>query len=150
MAAYEGWKYLKTVNVYEDRCMRIIGAITQREVRYNDCGTCGNQVVLLSGSKFSICQGLLTEKSHTYTLAEWEGRLVSDLKEWGRRSQLNMTECIECIALAVCGGCPCRLIASNRYILEIDAQHCVFANHVAESFLREICLEHENSTIEYS
>ena len=146
--AYIGWKLLRDKNIFEDRCMRIIRNLTERKIRYNDCGACGNQIVLLPNSRMSICQGLLSNEEHTYELHEWDGKFNKALLEWSKRSPLNMKECYDCIALGVCGGgCPCRLIAKGNSMWEIDTQHCVFSKHVVQSFLKEICLEKEKKLI---
>ncbi len=142
--AYEGWKYLRNQGISEGRCLRIIRSLAERKPRYSDCAACGNQLVLLPGSEFSICQGLISHKKHTYTLDEWNGRLSEDLKEWSLRSPLNMPECYGCIALGACGGgCPCRLIAKGSSMWSLDGQHCTFAKHIVNSFLREVCEEKE-------
>ena len=142
--SYIGWKYLRDAGVYEDKCMRIIECLSDFRIRYNDCGACGNQLVVLPNGDLTICHALAKDPKYIFNKEKWSVELSNALNEWSQRSPLKMEECKDCIAIGVCGGgCPYRSLNEYHSIWEIDKQHCEFSKHVTTSFLKDVCHEKE-------
>ena len=115
--------------IHEDRVMRRVKAFTQRKFRFTDCPGVGQQIAVAPDGSMGPCQGLLG--SHEYFPLHVERDIDRSpfehplFAEWTRRTPLNFPECLECPAIAVCGGgCPLAPLRDRGSIWEVDERVC--------------------------
>ncbi len=114
--------------IYEERMMRKVQAFVDRHPIYADCGVVGSQIVVSPDGQVGVCQdfvkprtyfqGSVTEKSYDPVQEDFA-------RDWRGRSPLFMEQCLNCEAIAFCGGgCPAsvQLRTGNRW--EIDERIC--------------------------
>ena len=95
---------------------------------FADCGVVGNQIVIAPDGKIGVCQDFV--KPRTY----FDGSVFDGdydpferglFDGWRKRSPLFMDQCIDCNAVAICGGgCPAsvELKTGNRW--NVDERIC--------------------------
>lgn len=118
----------RSLGIYEDRMMRKAEAFVGRKAMFADCGVIGNQIVVAPDGKIGVCQDFV--KPRTY----FEGSVLNKdydplrsglFNGWNNRSPLFMDQCINCEAVAICGGgCPAsvELKTGNRW--NVDERIC--------------------------
>lgn len=104
--------------VYEDRMMRKVKAMVNRKPHVNDCGACGQQIVIAPSGEVGICHAAVKSKAYfTENTPDLDPQTHPDWVEWRKRSPFNMDECIDCVALGVCGGgCPYEVYRSHSIL----------------------------------
>lgn len=126
--------------IYEDRVMRKVHAFVKGKVYLNDCGGCGQQIVIAPNGDVGVCQGLLGEK--TYFVQNTQGLDPIQhpyWKEWRRRSPFTMPECQDCIALGICGGgCPMKVYQRTGSIWNVDEDFCIHAKITLEWLIKDL------------
>ncbi len=140
----KAFKVLRNHGVYEDRMMRRVKPYIDKSFHYKDCLGVGGQIVLTPEGRVGFCQAFLGMDSYfPLTLAEMHGKISSltseDIyknplfDEWRHRFPLNMKECIDCFAIAICGGgCPYAALIDYGSIWEIDRRVCYQAKQMME------------------
>ncbi|MEK7637589.1 MAG: radical SAM protein [Patescibacteria group bacterium] len=124
----KAFERFRVLGIYEERVMRKVKAFVRREPMYADCGVVGNQIVVSPDGRIGVCQDFV--KPRTYfsgnvfdsTYDPIRSRLFD---EWQMRSPLNMEQCLDCVALGMCGGgCPAcaELQTGNRW--NVDQRIC--------------------------
>lgn len=127
---------LEYPDVYERRMSRKLNNFLERNVTKADCTGCGEQMAVSPDGKIGICQGYMGNRS-TFVgdvFDEDFGAASHPIfVEWSRRSPLNMPQCWECPALAVCGGgCPRNADFISGSIWEPDIAFCHFGKRSLE------------------
>jgi len=132
----ESFEILREKGIYEDRMMRRIKPYKSNGFNFKDCMGVGGQIVLAPDGKIGPCQGFLgfneyfplsVEILHSQlaTLTSEDIYKNSIFDELRHRFPLNMRDCIDCSAIAICGGgCPYASFVRKNSIWEIDDRVC--------------------------
>lgn len=124
----KAFKRFRALGIYEERMMRKAESFVKRKVIFADCGVVGNQIVVAPDGKIGVCQDFV--KPRTY----FSGSVFDENYDpfgqglfdgWRERSPLFMNQCIDCDAVAICGGgCPAsvELKTGNRW--NVDERIC--------------------------
>lgn len=120
--------------IYEDRIMRKAKSFTSSKIYLYDCGALGgNQIVIAPDGQVGICHGYLHSREYFPTTIyddSFNPRNDEVFTEWNRRTPINMPQCIDCIALGICGGgCPqnAKNNGINNSLWDLDERFCVHA-----------------------
>ena len=118
----------------------MINAFVDGYVYYNDCGGCGEQIVVTPDGMVGPCHAYCGNRKYfirpdksfnPYAHPIWE--------EWKFRSPLFMEQCRNCIALSICGGgCPYSADQRNGSIWELDDAFCIHAKATAEFLIKDL------------
>lgn len=125
----KAFEHFREIGFYEERVMRKVRAFVDQEPMYADCGVVGRQLVIAPDGRIGVCQDFV--KSRTYFPrsvydAEHHDLLDALFTNWRDRSPFFMSQCMDCLALGICGGgCPAsaELKTGNRYNLDDRACH---------------------------
>ena len=124
----KAFERFRTLGIYEERVMRKAESFVGRKAMFADCGVVGNQIVIAPDGKIGVCQDFV--KPRTY----FDGSVFDGdydpferglFDGWRKRSPLFMDQCIDCNAVAICGGgCPAsvELKTGNRW--NVDERIC--------------------------
>lgn len=117
--------------VYERRMGHKVNMFLDRMFIKSDCTGCGEQFSVSPTGEIGICQGYMgSRKTFRGTVFDSKYNPEKDpvFIEWSKRSPLNIEKCLECYALATCGGgCPRNADMINGSIWEPDSAFCHFA-----------------------
>lgn len=126
--------------VYEDRIMRRVKAFVNGYFQYTDCGACGQQIVVDPHSNFGVCHALTGNKDF-FVENVADSDLAKDVpwKEWRLRSPFTMRQCLDCVALGICGGgCPYNALKQKGSIWDLDDVNCIITKRVTHFLLKEL------------
>lgn len=141
------FKFLRERGVYEDRMMRRIIPYMSNSFQLKDCMGVGGQIVLTPEGKIGPCQAFLGFDEHfplsVESLYPQLSTLTSEIiykdslfNEWRHRFPLNMKQCIDCFAIAICGGgCPYASFVGSGSIWEVDERVCSQSKQIMEWML---------------
>lgn len=122
--------------VYERRMGHKVNMFLDKIFIKSDCTGCGEQFSVSPLGEIGICQGYMgSRKTFHKTVFDLEYNPEEDpvFIEWSKRSPLNIEKCLECPALATCGGgCPRNADMINNSIWEPDSAFCHFAKKAHE------------------
>jgi uncharacterized protein len=88
---------------HQQMCERIAPFVNGTWRRYA-CAGCGGKVVVAPNGEAGICEYNAGDGRSYVPLAEFSADTVSDFLSWAARSPLDARECVQCPALATCGG----------------------------------------------
>lgn len=121
----------KYPDVYERRMGHKINCFIDKKIIRADCTGCGEQISVSPLGEIGICQGYMgTRKTFNNTVFDKNYFPNEDevFIEWSNRSPLNNKKCLNCPALATCGGgCPRNADMINGDFREVDSAFCHFA-----------------------
>ncbi|MBW8009623.1 MAG: radical SAM protein [Chloroflexi bacterium] len=131
-ALMDSFEIAKEAGVYEERVMRRVNALSDGQVSLNDCGGCGQQVVITPDNQIGVCQAFMNTGENFFPFNEVENPSNHELwKKWRKRSPFNIPECLDCEALGMCGGgCPYNSLIRYGDFMAPDLVHCA---HVKET-----------------
>ncbi len=117
--------------VYERRMGHKVNTFIDEKLIKSDCTGCGEQISVSPDGFIGICQGYMgSRKTFRHSVFERDYYPEDDdiFIEWSKRSPLNIDKCLDCPALATCGGgCPRNADMINGSIWEVDSAFCHFA-----------------------
>lgn len=118
-------------DVYERRMGHKINCFVDKLLLRADCTGCGEQISVSPDGEIGICQGYMGTRK-TFNNSVFDKDYFPDQDptfiEWSKRSPLNMDKCLNCPALATCGGgCPRNADMINGSIWDVDSAFCHFA-----------------------
>lgn len=128
----KGFEYFREKGIYEDRIMRKAKAFVDGKIYLYDCGaTGGNQIVIAPDGEVGLCHGYLHSRE-TFISNVWDDNFSpvdnETYIEWRNRTPINMPECLDCIALGICGGgCPLNAKNNGESIWDLDERFCTHA-----------------------
>lgn len=127
---------LEYSDVYERRMNHKINCFLERKLIRADCTGCGEQISVSPTGEIGICQGYMGKRK-TFNNSVFDPDYLPKndpvFKEWSNRSPLKMNSCINCIALATCGGgCPRNADMFSGSIWNPDVPFCHFAKKAQE------------------
>ncbi|MHB8561328.1 MAG: radical SAM protein [Thermoplasmataceae archaeon] len=132
-------------NILIHPVVKQIKSLYYKNFQWSDCAACSAQLTISPEGKMGVCQAFVndtdqfrysvTENSNLFSIVE-ESPLF---KEWRKRSPINMDKCMECEAIAICGGgCPYNAYYSTGSIWNIDYMFCSYAKSIVKWGLRDI------------
>ena len=131
----EIFKIARTKGIYEDRIMRKIRTFVTKNLHVNDCGGCGNQLVVTPEGRIGPCQAYLgSGKNFSLRLDDHPKPHEEEVfKEWAKRSPFSVESCHFCDALGICGG-GCAYNSALRYgtIWKMDERFCIHSKMILE------------------
>jgi uncharacterized protein len=143
----DAFKILREAGIYEDRMMRRCRPYIEGGFHFKDCLGVGGQIVLTPDGRIGPCQAFLgANEFFPFDVNVLYSKLPSisseDIykdavfNEWRHRFPLNMEECADCFAIAVCGGgCPYAAHANHGSIWETDDRVCYQSKQILEWML---------------
>jgi uncharacterized protein len=143
----KAFRMLRELGIYEDRVMRRVRPYVNGGFHLKDCMGVGGQIVIGPDGSIGPCQACLgLDRYFPLKVEDLHSRLSSlsseDVyshplfDEWRHRFPLNMKACIECPAIAVCGGgCPYASEVTSGSIWELDERVCHQAKTIFEWML---------------
>lgn len=143
----DAFEILREKGIYEDRMMRRVNPYKGNAFALKDCMGVGGQIVLAPDGKIGPCQGFLGFDEYFPLSVEALYPQLPELSsediyknplfdEWRHRFPLNMKKCIDCSAIAICGGgCPYASYVKNKSIWEIDDSVCSQSKKIMEWML---------------
>lgn len=141
-ALVDAFEYLRRKGVYEDRVMRKIIAFTENKIKINDCGACGNQIVIFPKGRVGICHAFIGDKK--YTIGEVNKLRPRDIifhpyiKLWANRTPFNLSECTYCEALSMCGGgCAHDGFIDSNSIFGLDKDFCLHSKYLLKWMIKK-------------
>lgn len=134
------FKIAREMGVYEDRFMRKVRAFIEGDYYFADCGGCGMQIVVAPDGEIGTCQGFCgTRKYFAKPNEYFDPRTHPYWREWRRRSPINMESCLDCIALANCGGgCPHNSYVKHGDIWQLDGVFCPQAIYAVKFLIKDL------------
>ena len=127
---------LKYPYIYERRMNHKINCFLDRKLLRADCTGCGEQMSVSPIGEIGICQGYMgSRKTFNNSVYDEDYFPKNDpiFIEWSKRSPLTMESCLDCIALATCGGgCPRNADVLTGSIWNPDKAFCHFAKEANE------------------
>lgn len=120
--AFESFREL---NIYEERMMRKVKSFINQEAMLADCGIVGNQIVIAPDGQIGVCQDFVKTRQYYYGSIydkDYDPIKEGIFSKWRENSPLFKSECLDCEAVAICGGgCPAsiELMAGNRNGIDI-------------------------------
>lgn len=108
--------------------MRKVDAFVMREPIFVDCGVTGGQIVVAPDGAIGVCQDFVKPRKYfTGSVKDPDFDPVENglFENWRFRSPFFMEECIDCEAVAICGGgCPASVEMQNGSRWEVDRRVC--------------------------
>lgn len=130
------YKFARENGIYEGRIMRKIKSFVEKTLHLNDCGACGNQLVITPKGEIGHCHGYLSkDKPYPGHLDDLNFDPFTDptFLEWSRRSPFNIPECYYCNAIGLCGGgCPRNSDLRTGSIWTLDQNFCYHSKTILE------------------
>lgn len=135
------FKWAKTEGITNDVFLKRFYPFLKKRVMPYHCAAHGRQMVISPSGKIGLCHegtgenkfffGHVNQKNFDY----WNNPVV---KEWQKRSPLNIKKCEDCTALGLCGG-GCSYTSYFKFgsIWEIDERFCFFAKTMVQAIIEE-------------
>lgn len=122
--------------IYERRMNHKINCFLDKKLLRADCTGCGEQMSVSPTGEIGICQGYMGSRK-TFNNSVFDDKYLPKedpvFIEWSKRSPLTMKKCLDCVALATCGGgCPRNADVLLGSIWERDLPFCHFAKKAQE------------------
>jgi len=135
---------LNELDVEEDRISDRLKSIINRRLRLYDCSVAqGSQIVVTPDGAIGTCHGLIGSREFFITnVGDFDFDPLCDktLIEWTQRTPINMHQCLDCMAVGVCGGgCPINAYNRKGSIYEVDEVCCPLSKGVVEWYFKKKC-----------
>jgi len=139
-ALIRAFKIARDRGVYEDRMMRKVRCFIKRQPYLNDCAGCGSEIAVSPDGLVGVCHGAVGLKHYFVPLTPEVDPLKHPYwSEWRTRSPFNIPECIDCVALGICGGgCPYEALLKEGTIWNLDRRFCVHAKATLEFLIQDL------------
>jgi uncharacterized protein len=114
--------------VYEDRVMRKAKSFMDKNIHAYDCQALGAQLACSPDGQLGVCHEGIGMKQFFFAKASPDFDFHSNpmIREWKRRTPLNMPQCYRCPALGICGGgCAYGAWLRNGSIWSLDDRFCI-------------------------
>ena len=147
-ALIRAFKIARDRGVYEDRMMRKVRCFIKRQPYLNDCAGCGSEIAVSPDGLVGVCHGAVGLKHYFVPLTPEVDPLKHPYwSEWRTRSPFNMPECIDCVALGICGGgCPYEALLKEGTIWNLDRRFCVHAKATLEFLIQDLWRQTKTKT----
>lgn len=138
------YKIFRRFGIYEDRIMRKIKAFVVEKPWLADCGGYGGQLALNVDGYLGPCQ--IMADNNQELIGHIDDKDIVEkvfnseiMKRWCQRSPVNMEQCFDCEAIAVCGGgCVDEVLAKGGGFWDIDAQFCEHTKTTLEWMIKDL------------
>jgi uncharacterized protein len=132
----EAFPRFRAARKWEDRMMRKAEAFAHQKIVFADCAAIGHQLVISPDGQIGICQDFIKPRKYFTSSVfnvDFDPYEDENFQEWLRRSPLNMSQCLDCEAIAICGGgCPASAQAYYGSMWEVDRRVCPFSKKALE------------------
>ncbi len=138
----KAFQRFREIGLYEERIMRKAQCFISQEPMYADCGVVGHQLVISPDGRIGVCQDFIKPRKYfpcSVYDQSYHGLLKKLFAKWRCRSPFFMPECIDCSAIAICGGgCPAsaEVKTGNRY--NLDKRACMHSKLVLEWLIWDV------------
>ena len=124
-----GFERFRELGIYEETTMRKVKSFVNKEIALTNCAGYGHQLVIYPQGEIGVCQDDVKSKKYIASSVydeDFSPRENELIKEWSRRSPLNMPQCFNCKAIGICGG-GCAANAAFEYgsIWNVDKRFCI-------------------------
>lgn len=139
-ALIQAFKIAREKGVYEDRMMRKVRCFIGRKPYLNDCAGCGGEIAISPDGFVGVCHGAVGQKHWFVPLTPEIDPLTHPYwTEWRTRSPFNMPQCLDCVALGICGGgCPYEAFLKKGTIWGLDERFCVHSKITLEFLIKDL------------
>lgn len=136
------FRIFRDIGIYEDRVMRKVKAFVEKTLYPKDCAGYGNQIVIGYNGDIGVCHGYMESRKYfvanVHHIAGFDPRSNDVFIEWSRRSPLNMSECLDCPGIGICGGgCACNADRRTGSIWNLDTTFCPHTLATLEWMIKE-------------
>jgi len=132
----ECYKIARLYGVYEDRIMRKVKTFVKKNLYLADCGGYGNQIVISPTGKIGPCHAYAsTLENFSGDIKSMEFNPYNDpiFVQWSKRSPFNISECLNCEAIGICGGgCAYNASLKTGDIWKVDTNFCIHSKKILE------------------
>lgn len=134
------FKIAREKGIYEDRIMRKVRAFVRKRPHLNDCAGCGQQIVIAPTGEVGVCHADVGQKAYFVANTPALNPISHPYwTEWRRRSPFSIPECLDCIALGICGGgCPYQAYLDNGSIWAIDESFCTHSKRALDFLIKDL------------
>ena len=147
-ALLQAYDRFRGLGIYEDRVMRRVKPFVNHRFHFKDCLGVGGQIAVAPDGSVGPCQGMLGNADYfplnvfrDFETSPYENALFD---EWTKRFPLKFEECLECPAIALCGGgCPIASLREEGTIWEIDRRICEQVKPIHEWLLWDLHKNHQ-------
>jgi len=133
------FKIARKYGIYEDTTLHQVESFVEEKPYLFNCAACGGQLVIDPNGNIGVCHAFIGSPDYRKHFPKNVGDKEIDLKktkifkEWVKRSPVNMTQCLKCPAVGICGGgCPYNAYLNNGSIWSIDEMYCNYAKNILE------------------
>lgn len=121
--------------IWEQRMMEKVIPFVNQQIVLSECAV-GHQLAISPDGQIGICTDFVRSRRlfrNSVFNNNFDPYQDENFQEWSRRSPLNMSQCLDCEAIAICGG-GCPVSAEVRYgsIWEVDQRICPFSKKTLE------------------
>lgn len=141
-------KLIKSFEIARDYGVRIepimkkARAFVEKQFRFYNCSACGKQIVIAPNGDVGPCHAFLnSRKFFNGNIYDPNYNPIIDpiFKEWNRYSPININTCINCPAIAICGGgCPHNNYIYRGDLWKIDSDDCLQNKVVLKWLIRQM------------
>ncbi|MCK4453870.1 SPASM domain-containing protein [Candidatus Parcubacteria bacterium] len=132
----ESFSRFRDKGIWEERMMRKAQSFAYRKIMFADCAAIGHQLVISPDGKIGICPDFIKSRrffNNSVFDKSFDPYQNKDFQEWLRRSPLNMPQCLDCEAIAICGGgCPASAEAHYGSMWDVDQRICPHSKKALE------------------
>jgi len=132
----EAYARFRNKGIWEERMIRKARAFATQQAMFADCAGIGHQLVISPDGQIGICPDFIKPRryfSNSVFDESFNPYQDKDFQGWLRRSPLNMPQCIDCEAVAICGGgCPASAEARYGSMWEVDKRICPHSKKALE------------------
>lgn len=123
-----GFEKFRELGIYEETMMRKVKSFVKKEVALINCAGYGHQLVIYPKGEIGVCQDDVKSKKYIASSVYDENFFPHEnelIKEWSKRSPVNMPQCFDCEAIGICGGgCAANAAVEYGSIWNIDTRFC--------------------------
>lgn len=140
-ATLEAFDRFRSRGIVEGLTMRRFSLFSQGAFHHFDCQAVGGQIVVSPEGKIGPCHSLVGDPRHfigDVRDADCTPFGQSIFEQWWRRMPINMQECQDCPAIALCGGgCPYNALMDTGSIWRKDPQQCEYMKILIDWLLQD-------------
>lgn len=140
----KAYEIFRRFGIYEDRIMRKIKSFVTEKPWFIDCGAYGGQIALNVDGKLGPCH--IMADNNEEIAGHIDDKDIIDkifngelMRKWCRRSPVNMEQCFDCEAIAICGGgCVDEVFTQGGSFLDLDKQFCEHVKITLEWMIKDL------------
>lgn len=124
----KAFQKMRELGIYEERGIRRAKPFIECKPVFADCGVVGNQLVIAPDGQIGVCQDFVKPRTYfsgsVYNV-DYDPIVAGIFDGWRNRSPFFMEACLDCGAIAICGGgCPASAELKTGSRWNIDERIC--------------------------